>query len=213
MKNNLLKISLTICLLVVCLFSITGCFNFGLTIQFETWGGTNISTKHYEYNSTVFTSDFSVPTKTGYKFLNWYYDDKFENEITGQSMVALNMNVTYYAKYELDEEYFMSTSNYYEWDNDKSLLTIEHNDLWTDWYIEIDKTNDIYGLNKITVDRIDQSQFVCKDVIVYDLNGKTMIDKNPNTNVFELEDGVMYSTKFVIKVSTQMPGACRVNIN
>ena len=207
---KLANIFLSICLMFVCALSITGCMNYGTSIQFETWGGTNISTKHYDYNSNIVPADFEKPSKTGYTFLSWYYDDKFENEVVS-SMVALNMNVTYYAMYQLNEDYFVNSSDYYEWGNDSNQLTIEKNNLQTDWYFEIDKTNN-FDFRKIIVEKLGQSTYVCKDVVVYAENGKTLTDVNANINVFELPESVNSAGKYVVKVSTQNSGDCRVVI-
>ena len=208
---KLANIFLSICLMFVCALSITGCMNYGTSIQFETWGGTNISTKHYDYNSNINPSSFEKPNKTGYNFLGWYYDDKFDNEVVA-SIVALNMNVTYYAKYQLDEEYFMGLSNYYIWGNENNVLTIDKFDLWTDWYFEVDKTNGL-DFNKVTVEKLGQTNFICKDVVVYDVNGKTLTDVNPNKHIFELDNGDASIGKYVVKVSTQNNGDCKVTIN
>ena len=213
MKNNVFKICLSICLLVATMLSLTGCLNYGTSIEFETWGGTQVATKHFEFNSTIVPADFQKPSKTGYTFLSWYYDDNFEQEVVS-TMVAQNMNVKYYARYEVNETLFKDTSTYFAWGNDNTALTIENEGLLNSpYYFEIDKSNGLNDFNSISISPMDETAFIINSIEVSDENGKPLVDIDSRPQIFSLERGVSGATKFVVKVTGLATSAIRIVIN
>jgi uncharacterized repeat protein (TIGR02543 family) len=66
----------------------------GYTITFETNGGSNISDIE---DATELPTPLPTPTKSGYTFVNWYYDSAFTQKATAGD--TLESNVTLYAKW------------------------------------------------------------------------------------------------------------------
>lgn len=216
MKNKFFKCLLAIMLIIPCVFAFAGCVNSGTYIEFETWGGSHISSKHYEYNpygSTISPSDFGKPTKVGYKFLNWYADENF-NTIIDSSMVATNSSVKYYAKYEIDYSYFPA-GRLVQWgtfDSSPRILDATITGI-TDVYVLFEKTNMAQQFNSITIETTNSSGFICKNIVVYDENGKPVADNDANATVFVPTNKTSSAVKYVIKVSAITSGSFRLTFN
>lgn len=211
MKKRILSFLLSLSFILPCSLMFAGCFNTGCSVSFETWDGTNIPSRHYEFQSSINPSEFPKPTKIGFKFVGWFYEDTFENEVT-QNMVAHNMSVTYYAKYELDMDYYEYGSNYFIWTNDRASYEIAQTPANSS-LILINKSNTLDTFDSVSVRPRETSLFRCFDVKVYDENGKIIKDKNINTTIFEAENPKAEAQRFVVKVGIQYPGDYWISIN
>lgn len=216
MKNKVFKFLFAICLLIPCVFSLTGCLNGGTFVSFETWGGTPISSKHYEYNptgTTIIPSQFPKPTKAGYKFKDWYADPDF-TRIINTSMVATNGSVTYYAQYEVDYSYF-ADNRLAQWNTFESSPRIFDGESSGSYnvYILFDKRNTSHTFNSITVSPIDSSPFTCSALEVSDSNGKPAVDADARTDVFVPETKTSAAVQYVLKLTVISQGAFRLTFN
>ena len=69
------------------------------TVNFNSNGGTACNSRSVTYGSTY--GDLPVPSRTGYQFQGWYFDNEtFNNRVTIETKVTITSDVTLYAKWE-----------------------------------------------------------------------------------------------------------------
>lgn len=210
MKKTLLSFIIAISLLISCVFGLAACSAWGAYITFETWGGSHVSSKAYNNGEPILPWTFETPTKQGYNFLGWYYDKDFNNEITS-SMVAGYGSFTYYAKYEINENYFNTNTTGF-WSASQETISMDVNNVSAYESILIRKTN-YSTLDMISVSPLTSSHFICSNLEVFDENGKPIEDANPEPSVFVPKDKPNAAMNFVIKISTLSAGNCRLSIS
>ena len=108
MKKRILSFLLSLSFILPCSLMFAGCFNTGCSVSFETWDGTNIPSRHYEFQSSINPSEFPKPTKIGFKFVGWFYEDTFENEVT-QNMVPY----VFWSEIHISGRLMQKASNYH----------------------------------------------------------------------------------------------------
>lgn len=101
-RKNLFAILTAAALLVATLVAVTACNDKGVTMSFETNGGTVIADIKGMPGDDVVPP--SAPQKYGYNFVGWFLDPEFSGESVRIPTVMPDKNTTYYAKFELDPE-------------------------------------------------------------------------------------------------------------
>lgn len=102
MKSKLLAVAILVCLLAVVL---TACGSVNITLNFDSNGGTAVESVTFGADSTITLP--KDPTKDGYVFAGWYWDnDSFNEEFTAGSLLTTQIkeNLTVYAKWISQEE-------------------------------------------------------------------------------------------------------------
>lgn len=186
------------------------------TIQFETWGGSTINDIYYQAGDQLDPNNFREPSKTGYKFLNWCYDEDLERAISFPMFAAIG-TYTYYAKYEIDTTYFTDTS-LIQWSNTNSETVIGDYSASYKTCILFEKTNMKYAFNKIVIEPITDTPgqgFLCSSFVVYDENGKPVEDVNSDTSTFEPESpsSQLDTFSYVLVITPSRGGDFRVTIS
>lgn len=156
-------------------------------IQFETWGGSEVREVRYQNGTELDPNDFDTPpTKSGYKFINWCYKENLEEEISFPMFASLG-TYTYYAKYEIDNNFFQDSTTI-QW---KSLdpNAISYNFATSYKTNVLFKKNTMHHtLHKIEILPITDTPgqgFLCKTFEVFNEQGKPVEDKNPEPHIFE----------------------------
>ena len=185
-------------------------------LTFEAWGGVAPEDVLYTAGVEVNSSYFKPATKFGYDFLYWCNNSELTSPVTFP-FTAKNGTQTFYAKYEIDDDYFDSTGNIMTWyDGDE--------DMYRDWVattsqtnmvVLLDKVNLSYDLSNITVEAINESSgqsFTVTSFLVFDENGKPVENISSEDNVFEPQN-TETTYRYVLHVIGTGLGKCRININ
>ncbi len=68
------------------------------TVNFNSNGGTACNSRSVTYGSTY--GDLPVPSRTGYQFQGWYFDNgSYNSQVTSASQVSITGDITVYAKW------------------------------------------------------------------------------------------------------------------
>ncbi len=197
-----------------------GCSIGVCTLTFETWGGTGPSDIVLSPGESLDSSKFYDAQKPGYDFVCWCYDEELTRPISFP-MVATNGVFTYYAKYELDEEYFISNSNYITWTNDQEDIYADASlNPYTQLNFMLEKSNLNFVLESIEIEPIDPTPgqgFMVDWFEVYDEQGKIVDDADfENKYIFvpkeEKDENETYY--YVLRVTASVKGGdFRIKIN
>lgn len=101
-SKHLLVVIMATAMLVATFVAVTACSGKGVTLSFETYGGTVISDIKGMPGDEVVPP--SAPQKEGYNFVGWYLDPEFSGESVRIPTTMPDKSVTYYAKFEIDPE-------------------------------------------------------------------------------------------------------------
>jgi hypothetical protein len=210
--------SITTLLILPILIIISACSIGVCTLKFEAWGGTHPNDIILSPGESLDSKKFTDASKQGFKFINWCYDSNLTQEISFP-MVASNGTFTYYAKYELDNDYYTTNNTNVTWNNNESITADFECNSYTSISVLIDKTNTNFELNKVTITPVDEipgQGFYCHSLDAYDENGKTISDSNDESYIFQPETKLEATTqyKFVLKITAGVRGgAFRITIN
>ena len=101
-SKHLLVVIMATAMLVATFVAVTACSGKGVTLSFETYGGTVISDIKGMPGDDVVPP--SAPQKEGYNFVGWYLDPEFSGESVRIPTTMPDKSVTYYAKFEINPE-------------------------------------------------------------------------------------------------------------
>ncbi len=206
-------------LLGACTLNTTSCTLGVCKVYFESWDGVDPPDKYYTPGESLPESDFYAATKPGYTFVCWCYDKELTRPVTFP-MIASVGSYTYYAKYEIDEEYFTNLNHVVSWANGQEDLNSDMDSLsgYAQDNVLIDKTNTSYELRSITLEAITDTPgqgFMVNLFNVYDEMGRRVEDKNPNQSVFEpkTDKEANETYRYVLRITSQRAGEYRIKID
>ncbi len=220
MLKKLFKKLLLALVILPSILLFNGCSIGVCTLQFETWGGSGPRDIVMTPGDSLDSNKFYDAVKTGYNFDCWCYDKDLTQAISFP-MVATNGTFTYYAKYELDINYFINNNEYITWSNSQKDIYIDCSlNPYTQLNFMLDKNNISYAINNITIEPTDTTPgqgFMVNGFEVYDEQGKTVEDADTeNKDIFvpsidrETTDTYMY----VLRVTVDAKGGnFRIKIN
>lgn len=206
-------------LLSACTMDLTSCRFGACYINFESWDGVGPSDFVLTPGDQLDSSKFYDATKPGYNFVCWCYDKELTRP-TEFPMIASHGSFTYYAKYELDEEYFTNLNHVVSWTNGQEDVNADMDELsgYAQDNVLLDKTNNSYELTSITLEAITDTPgqgFMVNIFNVYDEMGRRVEDKNPDQYVFEpkVKPASNETFRYVLRITSQRAGEYRIKID
>lgn len=210
MKNFLITLPI-LCLFLTITILMSACSIGTSTITFETNGGTCYTTeKTYQAGESVTSLPYA--TKTDFKHEGWYYD----KELTRKVYTPFSaFTTTLYAKYEIDENCYISNDRNIEYSGDttKKLITFNKTGIHR---IMLKQQSQLIKFTSVSIesDLENNSSFDCSDVKLYDINGFIINDGYWETNEWQPESP-MESTMglFLIEFNVTQIGDAYIVIN
>ena len=220
MLKKLLKNLLFSLAVLPSIFLFNACSIGVCTLQFETWGGSGPSDIVMSPGESLDSTKFYDAVKTGYNFDCWCYDKDLTREISFP-MVASNGTFTYYAKYELDINYFINNNDYLTWTDSQQDIYIDCTlNPYTQLNLLLDKSNTSYTIENIIIEPTNTTPgqgFVANGFEVYDEQGKTLEDEDiQNKNIFvpKISKDKTDTFMYVLRVTADTRGGdFRIKIN